>query len=50
MKRDIFEQDHNIFCDSFRQFCQKEIPPLSSEPNRASSTATHGKKPAKTAF
>jgi acyl-CoA dehydrogenase len=27
MKRDLFEQDHNIFRDSFRQFCQKEVTP-----------------------
>ena len=27
MQRDIFEQDHNIFRESFRQFCQSEIVP-----------------------
>lgn len=27
MKRDLFEQDHLIFRDSFRQFCEREVSP-----------------------
>ena len=27
MKRDLFEQEHEIFRDSFRQFCQREVEP-----------------------
>ena len=27
MKRDIFEEEHDIFRDAFRKFCEKEIVP-----------------------
>ena len=27
MSRDIFEQDHNIFRENFRQFCEREVLP-----------------------